>query len=229
MLGARALRVCRLREAHSPASPLTRVAPTVRPDVVEPAAWPRGAWPRLPAPGMEACQMAARGNPRSAQVRGRSAAGGGGEQGEEALADGGIGEVLDAHLVVGLDGFLVAPRVLEPGGGLLDRLATELAVLDLDAAHTRRGDVTRVDGVAVDQHRAAVEERLQQGVAEAFVAAGVADQVGGGVGVGQQRLAWLVDGVDGGRHEAQVDTEPLGLVAQELAVLRALVALLVSQ
>src|SRR6266542_3193807 len=166
MLGARALRVCRLREAHSPASPLTRVAPTVRPDVVEPAAWPRGAWPRLPAPGMEAC--------------------------------------------------LMAPRVLEPGGGLLDRLATELAVLDLDAAHTRRGDVTRVDGVAVDQHRAAVEERLQQGVAEAFVAAGVADQVGGGVGVGQQRLAWLVDRVDGGRHEAQVDTEPLGLVAQEL-------------
>src|SRR6266496_1663490 len=139
MLGARALRVCRLREAHSPASPLTRVAPTVRPDVVEPAAWPRGAWPRLPAPGMEACQMAARGNPRSAQVRGRSAAG---------------------------------------GGGVLDRLATELAVLDLDATHTRRGDVTRVDGVAVDQHRAAVEERLQQGVAEAFVAAGVADQVG---------------------------------------------------
>src|SRR6266498_767612 len=145
--------------------------------------------------------------PRGAQVRGRSAAGGGGEQGEEALADGGIGEVLDAHLVVGLDGFLVAPRVLEPGGGLLDRLATELAVLDLDAAHTRRGDVTRVDGVAVDQHRAAVEERLQQGVAEAFVAAGVAFLVFGGVRVGKHRLFWFVAVFHGVFFDATVTTE----------------------
>jgi hypothetical protein len=42
---------------------LTRVAPAASPDVVEPAAWPCGAWPRLPAPEMESCQMAARGNP----------------------------------------------------------------------------------------------------------------------------------------------------------------------
>jgi hypothetical protein len=122
--------------------------------------------------------------------------------------------------------------VLQQAAHLVQHLAGEEAVHDW-AAETLGLDVAPEDGVAVHQHGPAVVDGLEEGVAEALVEAGVGDEVGLLVEVGQgvDLAALRVDGADlaharGG--EAQVHAALSGVAGEHVAVLEALVARLVA-